>query len=37
VLSNKRLDRCNDRLAVIIDALLTAACIFVVVNRIVEF
>jgi transposase len=33
LLANKRLDRRNDRLAFIIDALLTAVCILVVVNR----
>src|ERR687883_1634493 len=33
LLANKRLDRRNDRLAIIIDALLIAACIFVLANR----
>jgi transposase len=37
LLANKRLDRRNDRLALIIDALLTAACIWVVANRLAEF
>ena len=37
LLANKRLDRRNDRLAFIIDALLTAACIWVIANRLVEF
>src|ERR687886_2370037 len=37
LLANKRLDRRNDRLALIIDALLTAACIWVIANRLVEF
>src|ERR687884_2179211 len=37
LLANKRLDRRNDRLAFIIDALLTAACIGVIPNRLVEF
>jgi transposase len=37
LLANKRLDRRNDRLGLIIDALLTAACIFVVANRLVDF
>jgi hypothetical protein len=37
LLANKRLDRRNDRLAMIIDALLTAACIFVIANRLVDF
>ena len=36
LLANKRLDRRNDRLAVIIDALLTAACIFVVATRLAD-
>jgi transposase len=33
LLANKRLDRRHDRLTSIIDALLTAACIFVIANR----
>jgi transposase len=37
LLANKRLDRRNDRLAFIIDALLTAACVWVIANRLVEF
>jgi transposase len=37
LLANKRLDRRNDRSALIIDALLTAACISVIANRLVEF
>jgi IS5 family transposase len=37
LLANKRLDRRNDRLAMIIDALLTAACIFVVANRLADY
>src|ERR671938_35265 len=37
LLANKRLDRRNDRLAFIIDALLTAACIWVIANRLIEF
>jgi transposase len=37
LLANKRLDRRNDRLTNIIDALLTAACIFVIANRITDF
>src|SRR5690242_17641625 len=36
LLANKRLDRRSDRHASIIDALLTAACIFVIVKRIVD-
>jgi transposase len=36
LLANKRLDRRNDRLTIIIDALLTAACIFVIANRITD-
>jgi transposase len=35
LLANKRLDRRHDRLASIIDALLTAACIFLIANRLV--
>jgi hypothetical protein len=37
LLANKRLDRRNDRLSIIIDALLTTACIFVIVNRLVGY
>jgi hypothetical protein len=37
LLANKRLDRWNDRLTIIIDALLTAACIFLIANRIADF
>lgn len=37
LLANKRLDRRHDRLGAIVDALLTAACIFVVAARLVEF
>ena len=37
LLANKRLDRRHDRLGVIIDALLTMACISVIANRLVEF
>ena len=37
LLANKRLDRRQDRLSHIILALLTAACIFIVANRIVAF
>jgi transposase len=37
LLANKRLDRRNDRLTIIIDALLTAACIFVIANRLADF
>ena len=36
LLANKRLDRRNDRLTSIIDALLTTACIFVIANRITD-
>jgi hypothetical protein len=36
LLANKRLDRRNDRLTNIIDALLTTACIFVIANRITD-
>ena len=36
LLANKRLDRRNDRLTVIINALLTAACIFVIANRLTD-
>src|ERR671921_650798 len=36
LLANKRLDRRNDRLAMIIDALLTTACIFVIANRLTD-
>ena len=35
LLANKRLDRRNDRLTNIIDALLTTACIFVIANRLI--
>ena len=37
LLANKRLDRRHDRLGYIILALLTAACIFIVANRISPF
>jgi transposase len=37
VLANKRLDRRNDRLGYIIDALLTMACILVIANRLSAF
>ena len=36
LLANKRLDRRNDRLTIIIDALLTAACVFVIANRLTD-
>ena len=36
LLANKRLDRRNDKLTVIIDALLTTACIFVIANRLTD-
>src|SRR5919198_1264757 len=36
LLANKRVDRRNDRLGRIIHALLTAACIFVIANRLAE-
>src|ERR1044071_7562374 len=36
LLANKRLDRRNDKSTVIIDALLTTACIFVVANRLTD-
>jgi transposase len=36
LLANKRLDRRNDKLMVIIDALLITACIFVVANRLTD-
>jgi hypothetical protein len=36
LLANKRLDRRNDRLTNIIDALLTTACIFVIANRLAD-
>jgi Transposase DDE domain len=36
LLTNKRLDRRNDRLMIIIDALLTAACIFVIATRLTD-
>ena len=31
--ANRRFDRCNNRLTIIIDALPTAACIFLIANR----
>src|SRR3954452_12246568 len=37
LLANKRLDRRNDRSTIIIDALLTAACIFVIANRLADY
>jgi hypothetical protein len=37
LLANKRLDRRQDRLGRIILALLTAACIFIIANRISAF
>jgi hypothetical protein len=37
LLANKRLDRRNDRLTIVIDGLLTAACIFVIANRLTDF
>ena len=37
LLANKRLDRRNDQLAMIIDALLIAACIFVLANRLADY
>jgi hypothetical protein len=37
VLANKRLNRHHDRLAFIIDALLTTACILVIANRVRMF
>jgi hypothetical protein len=37
LLANIRLDRRSDRLAIITDALLTAACIFVIANRLVDY
>ena len=36
LLANKRLDRRNDRLTRIIDALLTTACIFIIANRLTD-
>lgn len=36
LLANKRLDRRHDRLTVIIDALLTTACLFVIANRLAD-
>jgi hypothetical protein len=36
LLANKRLDRRNDKSTVIIDALLTTACIFVIANRLTD-
>ena len=35
-LANKRLDRRNDRSIIVIDALLTAACIFLIANRLTD-
>ena len=37
LLANKRLDRRNDRLTNIIDALLTTACILVIANRLTDY
>ena len=37
LLANKRLNRRNDRSTVVIDGLLTAACIFVIANRLTDF
>lgn len=37
LLANKRLDRRNDRLTIIIDALLTTACIFLIANRLTDY
>src|SRR5689334_6334078 len=37
LLANKRLDRRNDKLALIIDGLLTTACIFMIANRITNY
>ncbi|WP_425490048.1 transposase [Azospirillum tabaci] len=37
LLANKRLCRRHDRLGAIVDALLTAACIFVIATRLVQF
>jgi hypothetical protein len=36
LLANKRLDRRNDRLTIIVDALLTTACIFVTAHRLTD-
>src|SRR6476620_599344 len=36
LLANKRLDRRNDRLTFVIDGLLTAACMFVIANRLMD-
>jgi hypothetical protein len=36
LLANKRLDRRNDKLTIIIDALLTTACIFIIANRLTD-
>jgi Transposase DDE domain len=36
LLANKRLDRRNDRLTIVIDGLLTAACIFLIANRLTD-
>jgi hypothetical protein len=37
LLANKRLDRHNDRTTIIIGALLTAACVFVIANRLTDY
>lgn len=37
ILNNKRLDRRQDRSATVIQSLLTAACIFIVANRLADF
>ena len=37
LLANKRLDRRNDRSTLVIDALLTTACVFVIANRLTDF
>jgi hypothetical protein len=37
LLTNKRLDRRNDKLTIIIDALLTASCVFLIANRITGY
>jgi len=36
LLANKRLDRRNDRLTIVIDGLLAAACMFVIANRLMD-
>ena len=36
LLANKRLDRRNHRLTIVVDGLLTAACVFVIANRITD-